>query len=80
MSIKSYLSEVVIKSIVSFVIILSIVSIPHFFIENELYRLLSVIVVNIFAFLFVIWLIGLTKIEKSFIVQIINKLRVRINL
>lgn len=78
MSIQVFFSEVVIKSMVPFVIILLIVAIPHFSIENELYRLLSVLVVNIFSFVLVIWFMGLTKFEKVFVIEIINKLRVRL--
>lgn len=73
MSIKRYFEEVVVKSIVTLVAITLIVLVPYFLIESEPYRLLSVVVVNIFAFLLVVWFIGLSKIEKDFISHLVKR-------
>ena len=73
MSIKSYFEEVIAKSLLTLFAITLIVLVPYFLVEVEPYRLLSVVVVNIFAFLFVVWFIGLSKIEKDFIRQLVKR-------
>jgi len=78
MSIVLYFKEVVLKSLLPFVIIFMIVMIPHIFINNNLIRLLSVIVTNFIAFSFVIWTIGLKPIEKEFIKNIFIKIKRKI--
>ncbi|MFK5938703.1 MAG: MATE family efflux transporter [Sulfurimonas sp.] len=77
MSIRLYFKEVVIKSVIPFILIFAIVSVPHFFILNDFYRLLSVIVVNFVVFSFVIWNIGLSAIEKEFVLQLILRMKKR---
>ena len=72
-SIKSYFDDVVVKAVVPSLIILLIVLVPYNFIEVEPYRLLFVVVVNTFAFLLTIWFVGLSKIEKDFLLQIVKR-------
>jgi len=73
MSIKKYFEEVIFKSIITLVLITFIVLVPYSLIELEPYRLFSVVIINTFAFLVVVWLIGLTRIERNFILQLINR-------
>ncbi len=80
MSIRSYFKQVVMKSIIPFVFIFLIATIPHIFMNEGIYRLLTVIIVNTFAFLLIVWLFGLTELEKQFIKQIINKIRTKVHL
>lgn len=75
MSIKHYFKEVIVKSIIPFIIIFTIASITHFMIENVMLRLISVFAVNFIVYIFVIWMIGLNKVEKEFIMQTTLKIK-----
>jgi len=80
MSVKYYFKEVVIKSIILFIIVFSIVSIPHFIIKDEIYRLIVVFGLNFITFISIIWILGLNKIEKYFILQMILKIKKKVKL
>jgi O-antigen/teichoic acid export membrane protein len=78
-SIKKYFKEVILKSLVTLLVIILIVLVPYFLVEVEPYRLLSVVIVNIFAFSLAVWTIGLSKIEKDFILQLIKRKKETLN-
>ena len=80
MSIRSYFKKVIVKSIIPFTLIFFIVAIPHIFMNEGLYRLLTVIAVNIPTFLLIVWFFGLTELEKQFIKQIIDKIRIKVHM
>jgi Na+-driven multidrug efflux pump len=71
MSLKSYFNDVIAKVSIPFVFISAIVAIPHFLIESDLERFLSVLIVHTFAFILSVWIFGLYQYEKQFI---LNKL------
>ncbi len=73
MSLKSYFDEVIIKAAIPFAIIFAIVAVPHFLIESDLYRFVSVIAVHTISFFITVWLLGLSEKEKAFILQRVSR-------
>lgn len=72
MSLKSYFNDVIAKASIPFVFISAIVAIPHFLIESDLERFLSVLIVHTFAFILSVWVFGLFQPEKQFILNTLH--------
>lgn len=77
MSLRAYFNNVIVKSLVPFIIVFALVSIPHFLIENEVYRIISVLFFNVIIFILVVWRLGLSEIEKEFIKKLVRDFRLK---
>ena len=74
MSLSDYFYRVVFKSLLPFSIIVMIVWIPHSIITDDLFRVITVLIVNFLSFSFIIWKFGLSSLEKEFVQEIIKKI------
>lgn len=75
MSISKYFRDVVIKSLIPFILTFFVVMVPHILIENSIYRLITVVCINIFAFSLSVWIFGLSEGEKLYTLQLLDKLK-----
>jgi len=73
MSLLAYWNEVIVKACVPLIMILMAVAIPHFIVTNDLYRFISVSAVHLIVFSLTIWFIGLSRTEKDFVMQFVNR-------
>ena len=64
LSVGYYFREVIIPCVIVFVIVYFLVLVPGYLMEEGLYRLLVVVIVNICSFFVFVWNLGLSNDEK----------------
>lgn len=74
LSVGYYFREVIIPCVIVFVIVYFLVLVPGYLMEEGLYRLLVVVIVNICSFFVFVWNLGLSNDEKLIFRKIIKSL------